>query len=397
MTLQSKRSIFTAIASLAALWVFSVSVAGQSNPNQIAAPVDRPQLSDQVFKNIQVLKGIPVDQFMGTMGFFSASTGLNCTDCHTSESGGDWSKYADDNGLKRTARRMVMMMNGINTANFGGRPVVTCFTCHRGSSKPLVMPSLDLLYSSPPPEEPGDLIAAASGQPPADQIFDKYLMALGGAQRVNALKSLQMKGNYLGFDDADKTPVEVYATAQGQRTTVVHSLSGVTTTVVTPTVGWHSAPPTDRPLQVMTLTGTDLEGFKLEAQVFFPGQVKQWLTNVRVGFPTELEGKEVNVVQGSIAGGGIATLCFDAKTGLLTRLIHYGDSPVGRVVQRVDYSDYRDVAGVKIPFKWTVTWLDGRSRFEMTDAQANPQIPATRFNQPGPSAAAAAAAPAAAR
>jgi hypothetical protein len=388
MRLNSKRPISAAaIITLAAVWVFSVAVAGQSNEaNQIAAPVDRPQLSDQVFKNIQVLKGIPVDQFMGTMGFFSASTGLNCTDCHTSESGGDWAKYADDNALKRQARRMVTMMNGINQANFGGRPVVTCFTCHRGNSKPMVMPSLDLLYSSPPPEEPGDLVTAAPGQTPADQIFDKYLTALGGAQRVNALTSLQLKGNYLGFDDADKTPVEVYATAQGQRTTIVHSLSGTTTTVITPTAGWHSAPPTDRPLQVMTLTGTDLEGFKLESQVFFPGRVKQWLTNVRVGYPTEIDGNEVSVVQGVMPGGGTATLCFDIKTGLLTRLIHFGDSPVGRIVQRVDYSDYRDVAGVKIPFKWTVTWLDGRSRFEMTDAQPNPRIDPARFTQPGPSA-----------
>ena len=264
----------------------------------------------------------------------------------------------------------------------------SCFTCHRGNSKPLVMPSLDLLYSSPPPEEPGDLITAAAGQAPADQIFDKYLQALGGAQRVNALTSVQMKGNYLGFDDADKTPVEVYATAQGQRATIVHGLSGQRTTVITPTGGWDSAPPTDRPLQVTTLTGTDLEGYKLEVQAFFPGKVKTWLTNVRVGFPTEINGSEVNVVQGSMAGGGTATLCFDVKTGLLTRLIHWGDSPVGRVVQRVDYSDYRDVAGVKIPFKWTVTWLDGRSRFEMTDAQPNVRIDPARFAIP-PAAAAA--------
>jgi hypothetical protein len=61
---------------------------------------DAPAMSDTFFKNVQLLKGIPVDEFMGTMGFFSASTGLNCTDCHVQESGGDWSKYADDNNLK---------------------------------------------------------------------------------------------------------------------------------------------------------------------------------------------------------------------------------------------------------------------------------------------------------
>jgi len=109
-------------------------------------------MAEEVFKNVQVLKGMPVDQFMGTMGFFSAALGMNCTDCHVDESGGSWAKYADDNDLKRTARRMVQMVAGINKGNFAGRQVVTCNTCHRGSTKPNVMPSLNLLYGSPPPD-----------------------------------------------------------------------------------------------------------------------------------------------------------------------------------------------------------------------------------------------------
>ena len=113
-------------------------------------------MAEEVFKNIQVLKGIPVDEFMGTMGFFSAALGMNCTDCHVDESGGNWAKYSDDNDLKRTARRMVQMVAGINKGNFAGRQVVTCNTCHRGSRRPNVMPSLALLYRAPPPDEPGD-------------------------------------------------------------------------------------------------------------------------------------------------------------------------------------------------------------------------------------------------
>src|SRR5215213_5110166 len=156
MKIQSNRTMLGAMATLAGAWLLTVSVAGQaaSAAGQAARPApgaaarvpqappaaagERPQMAEEAFKNIQVLKGIPVDQFMGTMGFFSASTGLNCTDCHTEESGGDWLKYADDNALKRQARRMVLMMNTINQANFGGRPVVTCFTCHRGNSRPQV-------------------------------------------------------------------------------------------------------------------------------------------------------------------------------------------------------------------------------------------------------------------
>ena len=389
MQIQSNRRILVAMATVAAAWLFTVTVSGQAAPARPAAQPapagERPQMSEEAFKNIQVLKGIPVDQFMGTMGFFSASTGLNCTDCHVEESGGDWAKYADDNALKRQTRRMVLMMNAINMANFGGRPVVTCFTCHRGNSRPAVMPSLDLLYSSPPPEEPGEPFVQAPGQPTPDQVFDKYITASGGAQRTAALTSLTAKGSYLGFDDADKSPMEVYATPGPQLTTIVHTLSGDRTTVITPTSGWVAAPATEKPVPMLALTGVDLEGVKLEVLAFFPARLKQALTNMRVGYPTEINEKEVIALQGTIPGNGTATLLFDKETGLLTRIVHWGLSPVGRIVQRVDYSDYRDVAGVKLPFKYTVAWLDGRSRFELTDAQANTPIAATRFNKPAPS------------
>ena len=170
-----------AIAATAALWIVCAGVTGAQ------APANRPPMSDEVFKNIQVLKGIPVDQFMATMGFFSSSLGLNCTDCHSYDSGGDWAKYADDTPLKRRARTMVTMMQKINEDNFAGRQMVTCNTCHRGVTNPNVMPSIDQLYGTPPPEEPGDPIAQAPNQPSAESIIDKYIAAVGGAQKVAAL------------------------------------------------------------------------------------------------------------------------------------------------------------------------------------------------------------------
>jgi hypothetical protein len=89
-------------------------------------------------------------------------------------------------------------------------------------------------------------------------------------------------------------------------------------------------------------------------------------------------------VQGTTAGGALATLYFDSETGLLTRLMRYADSPVGRIVTQYDYSDYRPVAGVRIPFKWTRTWLDGRSIFQLNDVQPNVNIPADRFAPAAP-------------
>src|SRR5258706_10311272 len=127
----------------------AAAVFGQARPAaQAAAP--KPQLSDEAFKNVRVLKGIPVREFMNTMGFFAASLGLNCTDCHGSASASDWANYAADPALKVRARQMITMVNAINEANFGGRPFVTCYTCHRGSQKPKITPSLAAQYGEPP-------------------------------------------------------------------------------------------------------------------------------------------------------------------------------------------------------------------------------------------------------
>ena len=83
-----------------------------------------------------------------------------------------------------------------------------------------------------------------------------------------------------------------------------------------------------------------------------------------------------------IPGGGVATLCFDEETGLLLRMVRYTDSPVGRLVTRIDYREYREVAGVKLPVRWTQRWLSGRSQFELTELQPNTAIPSERFSRP---------------
>ncbi len=304
-------------------------------------------MAEQVFKNVQLLKGIPVDEFMGTMGFFSASLGLNCTDCHVEESSGNWAKYADDNDLKRTARKMIQMVAAINKGNFAGRQVVTCNTCHRGTSRPNVMPSLASLYGTPPPDEPGEPFTQAPGQPSANEVLDKYIQALGGAERVGRLTSLVAKGTYMGFDDSDKSAVEIHARAPGQRTTIIHTLSGDSTTTYDGRSGWIAGPEVERPVPLLAVTGQELDGVKLEAELLFPARIKQALTNWRVGIPIIIDDREVRPVQGTTARGAVATLCFDAESGLLVRLVRYSDSPVGRIVTQVDYSDYREVGGVE--------------------------------------------------
>jgi len=166
------------IVTMTALLLAALLAAGQ------AQPVEKAPLAEQVFTNVRVLRGIPVDEFMGTMGFFSASLGMSCEDCHGA-SDTTWENYARDVSPKKaTARRMIQMMTSINQTSFGGRTVVTCYTCHRGSAKPKITPSLALLYGATTVDEMDDVVPAAKDAPSVDQVFNKYLTALGGADRL---------------------------------------------------------------------------------------------------------------------------------------------------------------------------------------------------------------------
>jgi len=348
---------------------------------QTASP-GKPLMSEEVFKNVQVLKGIPVDEFMGTMGFFSASLGLNCLDCHVTD-------YAQDTSMKATARKMILMVRTINQANFGGSRMVTCYTCHRYDTIPDITPSLLEQYGEPPATDPNNIGIfgpPAPGAPSADQILDRYIAALGGAQRLASLRSFVAKGTYEGFDtNFGKVAAEIFAQAPDQRTTIVHPIAGDSTTTYDGRNGWIAA--TNTQLKLAALTGGELDGARLDAEMSFPGGIKQYLSRWRTGFPPlSIDDHNVQIVQGTAPGGSSVKLFFDKESGLLVRLVRFTNTVVGFIPAQIDYSDYRDVSGVKMPFKWTATWTDGKSSFELTDVQPNAQIDAAKFDKPAPPA-----------
>jgi hypothetical protein len=356
-----------------------VTVAAVGLTSGQSGPAEKPLVAEDVFKNVQVLKGISVNEFMGTMGVFSAALGMSCENCHAADDS-KWENYAADNPRKQTARRMVVMMADINRTNFGGRQVVTCYSCHRGSDRPKLTPNLSTLYTTPV-EDPNDVIGQARGAPPADEVLEKYIKALGGPERLAALTSFVAKGISVGYGpEGEKRPVEIFAKAPDQLARIIHTASGDNTVTYDGRAAWISAP--HRPVPVLGLTGHDLEGAKLDATLAFPGRIKQVLTKWRVGLATTIDDREVQVVQGTSPGGALATLYFDAESGLLVRQVRYADSPVGRIPTLIDYADYRDVAGVKMPFRWTVTWLDGRDSFELEEVRPNVAIDAARFAKP---------------
>src|SRR6185369_10439848 len=349
------------------------------------APAAKTQTAGEAFKNVttSTLKGLTVSDFLGSMGVMAAALGYDCADCHIA-AGTDKVNWEFDTPKKKTARKMVEMVAVINKTNFAGVQMVTCWTCHHGRFMPSTTIGLDALYGTPN-DERNDIVVPGEGQPPATQILDKYIQAVGGAQKLAGLTSYIATGSSLGYEGlGGGGSFQIFAKSPDQRTTLIsfkdHPERGDSTRAYNGSAGWIKSPRGLFP--AYDLTGSELDGARLDALLSFPGQIKTALSSWRVGTLDSIGDKEVQVVQGSGPRGLLATLYFDTKTGLLVRVVRYSASPIGRVPTQMDYSDYRDVNGIKFPFKYTFSWLDGRDSFQLSDVKINVPIDAAKFGKP---------------
>lgn len=379
------RPVILAAVALSAVGLLGVGLVDRAAAQANQAATAKAQKAGEVFKNVttSTLKELPVDDFVASMGVISADLGLDCADCHPA-AGSDKVDWVFDTPRKKTARKMVEMVATINRTNFGGAQFVTCYTCHHGRMRPTTTIALDALYG-PPNEEKDDIVAPGEGGPSVDQILDKYIQALGGAQRLAGIKSFIATGTSVGYEGlGGGGQFQIFGKAPDQRTVQIvfkdHPERGDSTRAYNGSAGWIKSP--RGLLGEYELAGSELDGLRLEAQLAFPGQIKQVLTNLRAGNPDSINGSDVDVVQGTGPRGVLATLYFDKQSGLLTRLVRYGRSPVGRVPVQSDYSDYREVGGVKFPFKYTFSWLDGRDAFQLTEVKTNVPIDAAKFGKP---------------
>lgn len=381
-----------ALAIMAMTWPFSKGS---------AAPQEKKTTADQVFKNVQVLKGTSVDEFLGTMGIMCISLGFDCSECHVG-AGTEKVDWAADTPRKVTARRMVRMVQTINHDNFSGRQMVTCWSCHRGRDRPLTTPTLANAYG-PVPEEMDDFLMPAD-QPSADQIIDKYLQAVGGQQRLSTVKTLVASGTSVGFGGFGRGGrAQIFSRFPDQRATIIDFPStperGHSLRIFDGHQGWVRTP-----LSVLgeyEITGGELDGAKLDAELAFPAQIKQVLSNAHAATPATISdlpepssqaaeeskattSKEhaTNVVQGIGPGGILVTLYFDVESGFLLREVRYSKSPIGRIPTQIDYSDYRDVGGIKMPFRLVFAWLDGRDSIQLDKIQINAAVDQSKFSKP---------------
>jgi photosynthetic reaction center cytochrome c subunit len=379
LTLEGSRAVLAAISAAALLLTGSAFISHGSA--QVSAAK---KTAGETFKNVTTtsLKALTVDDFMGAMGVISADLGLDCADCHPG-AGTDKANFVIDTPQKITARKMINMVAVINNANFNGVQNVTCWTCHHGKETPANTITLDKLYGSPN-DEHDDFVAQQPGEPKGAEVLDKYIAALGGAQKLATLKSFIASGTSVGYEGlGGGGSFQIFAKAPDQRTTLIvfkdHPERGDTHRVYDGKVGWNKTPRNAVP--EYQLSGSELDGVRVDALLSFPGNINTALTGLRTA-TADIGDRDVEVVQGSGPNGLLVTLYFDKKTNLLVRMVRYSKSPVGRIPTQVDYADYRDVGGIKFPFEYTFSWLDGRDAFKIGDVKVNAPIDPSVFAKP---------------
>src|SRR5580658_6759057 len=380
-----KKLNMSGAALAAAAIMTAVVLAGVGLVGPASAQVATKQkTAGETFKNVTTpaLKALTVDDFMGAMGGISAHLGRDCADCHPG-AGSDKANFVIDTPQKITARKMINMVGAINQANFNGVQNVTCWTCHHGKETPANTITLDKLYGSPN-DERDDFVAQQPGEPKGAEVLDKYIAALGGAQKLATVKSFIASGTSVGYEGlGGGGSFQIFAKAPDQRSTVIvfkdHPERGDTHRVYNGEIGWNKTPRNAVP--EIELHGSELDGVRVDALLSFPGNIKTALTGLRTA-TADIGDRDVEVVQGSGPHGMMVTLYFDKKTNLLIRMIRYSQSPVGRVPTQVDYDDYRDVGGIKFPFSYTFSWLDGKDAYKLSDVKANVPIDAAVFAKP---------------
>jgi hypothetical protein len=363
------RGVVCAGLALAASFILWERAAVSRGAAQGAQAGDKPV--EQTRKNIQVLKGLPESQLFPEMNFIAASLGVRCDFCHVN-TGKDpktgqtnWVWESDDKPEKKTAREMMRMVLTIGKGDFGvSRGQVTCYTCHRGQEHPQALPTLPLAVSGhepapgatpappPTPATAGATPAARPEQPTVQQVFDKYVAAVGGAEAAAKFQTRVVKGTREASQGrswpfeatskgADKFLMSVEVPQQG---TVRQSFNGA--------AGWVNNSRTQR-----ALTPNEVSELKRAAELL--GVVKFTpVATMRVAGRRRVGERDALVIVDRPAEGVSRRYFFDAQNGLLLRIVTLTDALLNQLPEQIDFEDYRDVDGVKVPFLVRLSNID---------------------------------------
>ena len=345
---------------------------------------EQPKTAGEVFKNVQVLKGIPADQMLITMSFIAGSLGVDCNHCHVN------GFEKDEKPTKLRAREMMLMMQKINADNFKGTQVVNCSTCHQGRTQPRTtapVAHVDFKKIMEPAAAPGPL-------PTADEILAKYTQALGGKEKIDKLTTLAMKASRTevrGSNPPRTMNGEMYRKAPNKLMMVQVMQRGDQVQkqmqAYNGTMLWGGS---DQGAQEVR-RAQDVNGARRDAVFNRNFALKEQFSAMEVKGREWIGDKEAYVVEGTFADTALEKslfgvkrerLYFDTKSGLLLRRAIEIDTPLGKLPEQTDFEDYRPVEGVMMPF--TIIYL--RPPFtnvtKFTEITGNTPLDDAKFDMP---------------
>jgi photosynthetic reaction center cytochrome c subunit len=331
-----------------------------------------PKTAEQEFKNIKVLKNIPAEQLIPTMQFIAASLGVECEFCHV-----EHQMEKDDKKEKQTARKMIEMELAIDRNHFDGDLEVTCYTCHRGAAHPVGTPMLSADAARPAPhvhehEHEGE---SHANRPSADEILNKYLAAVGGPDALKKIKTRVQKGTIDAM--GHQFPIEVYSEGPDKRVSISHPNGGSSVAAFNGEAGWLTIPN-----GVHRMTTMEREAARIDAQLYFPIAVREMYKSFKVAPGEEIGGHATYLVSGTAEGRPDLRLYFDQDSGLLVRQIRYAQTALGKNPTQIDYADYKQSDGVKIPYQWTLARPNGSFVIRISELQQNVPVDEKLFVPP---------------
>jgi hypothetical protein len=268
----------------------------------------------------------------------------------------------------------MQMVLDVNKNHFDGRVAISCYTCHRGAAGPVNTPILgEAPARTPVTATPAD------GAPTAEQLLDKYVEAMGGAANVAKITSRVAQGTSQSAA-GNPYPAEVFFKSPDKGLTVVNISGSNSSAGFNGNAGWTS----DSTRGLRDMSNADFQGAQLESDLFLAANVKKLYTQWRMGRPDKVGDRDAYVLNGTAPGRKPVRLYLDQQSGALLRMMHFTETPIGRVPTQMDYSDYRDVDGVKVPFRTLTVRSNARVTLQLDKMQQNVAVEDARFAKPAP-------------
>lgn len=216
--------------------------------------------------------------------------------------------------------------------------------------------------------------------PAIDEILDRYVNAVGGRPVQETIKSRVIRGRVeLSGEVASWGQLIIYAKAPNKSLTVMnvqpmgqvkHGYDGRDFWNVGNRIG------------SLNLTGASLAGFSTEANLYRGLKLREFYRGIKVlGIVKEKDG-EWYLVEAYPRVGGAENLFFESKTGLLTGRDLTEQTPQGPMKVEIRYSDFREVDGVKLPFKIIQTMPNLKFVFTVTEVKHNVAVDDMLFEKP---------------